>query len=246
MNWRDKFTAREKGPRDLVTEADFASQEAIETFLAQQCPTHQFMGEEAPDLGMLKTAETLWVVDPLDGTTNYVHGMNAFAVSVALVDRGVTRVGVIYDPVADECFSAAKGEGASVTDRHGDTEPLSVSDCETMPAALIAASFPTKVLANSAEERRFLAVLRSCQAVRRIGAAALNLAYLAAGRLDAYWASNVQAWDVAAGFLLVEEAGGLVRSLEDGGAVPLDQPRFSSASTEALYSALTQTLNDAE
>lgn len=244
MRWRDTFTAREKGPRDLVTEADLASQEAIESFLHQQCPADPFLGEEDPDLSLLATAETLWVVDPLDGTTNYVHGMNAFAVSVALVARGAIQCGVIWDPVAEECFFAGRGQGAFLEDRHG-TRPLQVSDCVEMDQALIAASFPTRVAPGSRQEVEFLAVLRSCQAVRRIGAAALNLAYLAAGRLDAYWASNVKAWDVAAGFLLVEEAGGLVTNEQGDGPPSLADPRFSSASTTALHGRLLKVLGSA-
>ena len=244
MRWRDKFTAREKGPRDLVTEADLASQEAIESFLQQECPQDQFLGEEDPDLSLLASAETLWVVDPLDGTTNYVHGMNAFAVSVALVSRGVIQCGVIWDPVAEECYSAGRGQGAYLQHRQGRTK-LSVSDCAELDQALVAASFPTQVTPGSRQEVEFLAVLRECQAVRRIGAAALNLAYLAAGRLDAYWASNVKAWDVAAGFLLVEEAGGVLTDSRNDGPVPLDDPKFSSASTAALHEQLSQTIRSA-
>lgn len=239
MSWRGRFTAREKAPRDLVTEADLASQEAIEAFLARQCPPdHAFLGEEDPDLGLLRSADSLWVVDPLDGTTNYVHGMNAFAVSVALVQQGRVVAGVVLDPVADECFAAAAGAGATVNGH-----PLRTSDCRDMDMALIAASFPPRVAPGSAEERRFLTVLRSCQAVRRIGAAALNLAYVAAGRLDGYWATSVKAWDVAAGFLLVQEAGGQVTDLR-GQAADLCDPQFIAAAP-GLHGQLQETLDDA-
>ncbi|MCA9177726.1 MAG: inositol monophosphatase [Planctomycetales bacterium] len=240
MSWRGKFTPKEKGPRDLVSEADLASQDAIESFIRKECPTHEFLGEEDPQLSLLQTADTLWVVDPLDGTTNYVHSLNAFAVSIALVAGGQIQVGVIYDPVSEECFCASRGAGAELRDRHG-RQRLQVSQCREMEQSLIAASFPTRVQPGSEVETRFLTVLRSCQAVRRIGAAALNLAYLAAGRLDGYWATSVKAWDVAAGFLLVEEAGGRVTHLT-GDKFDLLDPKFVAASTPQLHATLSDIL----
>ena len=223
-----------------MTEADLASQQAIENFLREKCPDHEFLGEEDPDLSLLQSAETLWVVDPLDGTTNYVHGMNAFAVSVALVTRGQPIVGVIYDPVSGECFYASRGGGAWLRNG-GSPIRLAVSDISEIDHSLIAASFPTTVIPGSAEELRFLDVLRVAQAVRRIGAAALNLAYVAAGRLDAYWATNVKAWDVAAGFLLVEEAGAVLTHL-DGSAAQLPDPQFATA-TPGLFEAFKTILD---
>ena len=237
MKWRGRITAREKGPRDLVTEADLVSQEAIASFLGKEFPQHAFLGEEEPDLHLLEDAETIWVVDPLDGTTNYVHGMNAFAVSIALIDRGQIVAGVVLDPVSNECFSAARKEGAWLNEK-----PIRVSSCDDINQALIAASFPTQVAPDSLEERQFLGVLRRSQAVRRIGSAALNLAFVAAGRLDGYWASSVKAWDIAAGILLVQEAGGIATHTS-GSEISLIDPRFAAAATETLHATLLQILD---
>jgi myo-inositol-1(or 4)-monophosphatase len=237
LDWQGRINPREKAPKDLVSEADLASQQAICEIIHAAFPTHDFLGEEGDSVEIEhRESEFRWIVDPLDGTVNYVHGLPAFSVSVALEHRGAVQAGVVYDPMADECFSAVRGEGAFLNG-----EKISVSDCHSLRMALAAASFSAAVSRDSQEISRFLEVLVECQALRRLGSAALNLAYLAAGRLDAYWATSVKAWDVAAGLLLVREAGGLVSGI-DGEPFDLLRPRFAAASTSALHAELIATL----
>ncbi len=228
LSWIGRFEVREKGPSDLVTEADWASQEAIRKILLTAFPQHGFISEEA-DAPRDATAEYCWVVDPLDGTTNYVHQLPHYAVSVALVHRGRPIVGAVFDPVHGECFTAAEGQGAHLNGR-----PIHASQVRDLSQALAAASFSAKVEPDSPEIDLFIAALLSCQAVRRTGSAALNLCYVAAGRLDAFWALSTKAWDVAAGVLLVEEAGGVVTRL-DGGPLALDLPHPVASATRPLH-----------
>lgn len=231
-----KFKTREKAPADLVTEADVASQEAIRDFVLSKFPSHAFVGEEDLEGAAASDSEYTWVVDPLDGTTNYVHGMENYSVSVALLHHQEVIAAAVHDPNRDRCFHATLGGGAFRND-----ERLHVSEVTELGQAMVAASFPPMVQRESAEVTRFLEVLVRCQALRRLGSAALNLCYVASGCLDAYWATSVKKWDVAAGLLLVSEAGGVVSNLE-GGPVDLDQPRFISASTPALQQELISLL----
>lgn len=237
-DWQGRINPREKAPKDLVSEADFAAQQAIYDIIHDTFPDHDFLGEEDdPDNSPQRDSEFRWIVDPLDGTVNYVHGLPAYSVSVAFERRGELLAGVVYDPVAEECFSAARGEGAFLNGAK-----ISVSDCDRLRTALVAASLSTGVSRESIEIGRFLDILVECQALRRLGSAALNLAYLAAGRLDAYWATNVKVWDVAAGVLLVREAGGLLSGIE-GESFDLSRPRFATAATAALHAELITILN---
>jgi myo-inositol-1(or 4)-monophosphatase len=201
---------REKSPRDLVTDADTASQEAIRTLVGRAFPEFNFIGEEdtAQRNGFAAPQQAdrpCWVVDPLDGTANYVHRLQNFAVSIALIQNGRPVVGVVLDPVYEECFTVVRGQGSRC-----DEAPIRVSGCDEIEQALIAFSFSANVRRDSPEVAQFTALLERAQAVRRLGSAALNLCYVAAGRLDGYWAPNVKPWDIAAGALLVEEAGGIL------------------------------------
>jgi myo-inositol-1(or 4)-monophosphatase len=237
LDWQGRIHPREKAPKDLVSEADLASQQAIYEVIHGTFPDHDFLGEEAdPSEIAQREAEFRWIVDPLDGTVNYVHRLPAYSVSVALERCGEIQVGVVYDPTADECFSAVRGAGAFLNGAK-----ISVSDCESLRTALVAASLSPGVTRDSEEVERFLDVLVECQALRRLGSAALNLAYLAAGRLDAYWGTNVKVWDVAAGLLLVREAGGLMSGVE-GEAFDLSHPHFAAAATPILHAELVATL----
>ena len=231
-----KIRAREKGPADLVTEADLASQATIRERLLGEFPEHGFIGEEAENGDVQPPAidqtEFSWIVDPLDGTTNYVHGLENYCVSVALRRSHEIIVGTIYDPVRDHCFSAIRGQGARL---NGNT--IRVSDIGQVREALIATSFAARVSAESDEIRRFQRVLVQCQAIRRLGSAALNLCYVAQGKLDGYWATSVKTWDVAAGILILQEAGGTVTHL-DGGPFDLDDPRFIAAAQPELHAEL--------
>lgn len=240
-DWQGHFTAREKAARDLVTEADLASQEAIRGILLGAFPDHEFLGEE--DTGTepggsphARQAEFRWIVDPLDGTANYVHGLPMFAVSIALEQAGEIIAATVYDPLADECFSAAQGRGAFLNGRR-----LHTSDCTRVDRSLMAVSFAPNVARDSLEVAWFLELLLACQVVRRLGSAALNLAYLAAGRMDAYLTTSVKTWDVAAGILLVTEAGGTLSAL-DGGPVKLEKPEFLASATAQLQKDLLPVL----
>src|SRR5262249_39408329 len=155
-------------------------------------------------------AEYCWVVDPLDGTTNYVHQLPHYAVSIALVERGRPIVGVILDPVHNECFAAQRGRGATLNGH-----AIRTSRAQELSQALVAASFAAQVVPGSRELDQFVAAVLECQAVRRTGSAALNMAYVACGRMDAFWALSTKAWDVAAGAVIVEEAGGVVSAIDE-------------------------------
>jgi myo-inositol-1(or 4)-monophosphatase len=245
LDWQHRISAREKAPRDLVTEADVASQTEIRRILLGAFPHHDFLGEEdapsTPDGLPRATAQDAfcWIVDPLDGTANYVHGLQSFAVSIALRSSGRTVAGTVFDPILNECYSAATSAGAT-----RNRQPIRPSRCRRLDQAMVAASFSPQVTRDSLEVTRFLEVLEQCQSVRRLGSCALNLCYVAAGRLDAYWTTSVKAWDAAAGILLVEEAGGVVTNLE-GGPFDLDNPEFIAAATPELHAELMETLRRA-
>jgi len=200
---------REKGPKDLVTDADIAAQQCIENRIMAAYPSHHFLGEESSPSTVDRTAisqkDWLWVVDPLDGTVNYVHRMPNFAVSIALMNRGKTVLGVVFDPMANELYAGSLGQGATVNGRK-----LQCSGCTKLNFALIAASFPPQIQKDSVEVKQFVEVLVRSQSVRRLGSAALNLCYVAQGRLDAYWAGFLKVWDIAAGSLIATEAGSIL------------------------------------
>lgn len=202
-----RVQVREKGRADLVTEADFASQEAVRQLLAEEFPDHALVGEEDSPVktnSVQTKSDFCWIVDPLDGTTNYVHQVPFFAVSLALEHRGELLVGAIFDPNSGECFTAVRGGGAFCNGRR-----LRTSAVEALPDALVAVGFATVVTAESPDLLLFDEVVKLCQAMRRTGSAALNLAYVAAGRFDACWTYATKVWDLAAGVLLVREAGGV-------------------------------------
>ncbi|MEE3370874.1 MAG: inositol monophosphatase family protein [Planctomycetota bacterium] len=241
LKWQQRIQAREKGPKDLVTQADIESQEVIQEILLKAFPDHGFLGEEDP-LGAVEgppaEGEYCWVVDPLDGTANYVHGLQSFAVSIALRCGGDVIAGTVYDPIRDECYNAVRGEGAWLNGA-----AIAASGCRVLEQALVAVSFPASVPRGSEEIAGFIEVLHRSRAVRRLGSAALNLSYLAAGRLDGYWASSVKIWDVAAGVLLVQEAGGVV-SGPGGGTFDLDAPKLATAATSELHAELISALTN--
>lgn len=238
LSWVGRVSAREKGPSDLVTQADLAAQEAIKSVILGHFPDHQFVGEEDAGKGLLK-AEKCWIVDPLDGTTNFVHQVPHYAASIALAERGVPTVGVIFDPVSRECFSATRGGGAYLNGTR-----LRTSPANELAQAIVAASFSARVDPSSPEIDQFKSALLNCQAVRRTGSAALNLCYVAAGRFDAFWALSTKAWDVAAGVLLVEEAGGTVTDLA-GRAFDIDLPHPVTSATAELHRQFLELLNRA-
>ena len=230
LDWAGRFSIREKGPADLVTDADLASQEAIGRVVLEAYPEHGYLAEEGADLTGKEGYR--WIADPLDGTTNYVHGVPQFAVSLALEQNGALLAATVFDPVSQECFTAGSGEGAYLNGRK-----IRASGCTDLGQALVAVSFSAKVPRNSPEISAFTEVLLTAQAVRRMGSAALNLAYVAAGRFDACWATDTKVWDVAAGILLIREAGGIVTDVS-GRDLDLMRPRFLAASTSTLHATL--------
>lgn len=244
-DWVGRFAVSQKAARDFVTEADFASQREIRRVVGEAFPTHGFVGEEAedgrprPPAGQPGHSGTglRWIVDPLDGTTNYIHGFPAWCVSVALCDGDAILVGAVHDPLRDECFTARRGCGAWL-----DGRPLAAPRVTDLGDAVAAVSFPPRITAESPAMADFVAVVPHVQAVRRTGSTAINLAWLAAGRLHAFWARQVACWDVAAGFLILREAGGAVGAFTapaDGpDVVRLDDPAFAAASTPELLAEL--------
>ncbi len=243
---RGRINPREKAPKDLVTEADLASQEAIYRVISRAFPSHGFVGEEgspgephvpgAGNPGGMGGPEYCWVVDPLDGTLNYVRQLPNYSVSVALRRGPDVVCGAVYDPILDECFAAAAGRGATLNG-----SPIRCGQCTQVEQALIAASLPVDVPRGSAEVARFIEVMHSAQSIRRLGSAALSLCYVAMGRMDAYWAMCVKQWDVAAGQLILREAGGVI-SGPTGGVFDLDHPQFVAAATPPLHRELLDIL----
>jgi myo-inositol-1(or 4)-monophosphatase len=233
QQWLGRTSVRHKGPADLVTEADLAAQEVIRSTVLGAYPDHFLLGEEGPHPDETAPRATFrWIADPLDGTTNFVHRVPHYAVSLALEHDGRVLVGAVYDPTRGECFTAAAGRGAALNG-----QPIHVSDVAALSDALAATGFPAKVTRDSLDLRVFLEAVFHSQAVRRTGSAALNLCYLAAGRFDVLWAFSTKIWDVAAGTLLVREAGGVVTS-PAGGPFVLDDARYIAAANPTLHREL--------
>jgi len=229
--WFGRVDVEEKSRANLVTQADFAAQEAVRQVVLSAFPDHRFLGEEQPgDSGARQSSRSpfRWIVDPLDGTTNYVHQVPHFAVLVALEEDGRLVVGAVYDPNREECFTAAAGRGACLNGR-----PIAVSGVSRLADALAAVGFPNEVHPGCPDLRVFLEVVTRCQSIRRTGSAALNLCYVAAGRFDLAWSFSTNAWDAAAGALMVREAGGVVES-PHGGPFDLAAGRFLAAASGAL------------
>ena len=209
----DLLTVTAKGPKDFVSEVDRAAEAAIvETVLAVY-PDHAILAEEGTAGGQNSTAEHVWIIDPLDGTTNFLHGFPQYCVSIAMAHRGVVTQGVIYDPVRNDLFTASRGRGAYLNDRR-----IRVSRRQHLRDCLIGTGFPFR---DGSYLDTYLAMMRvmitHTAGIRRPGAAALDLAYVAAGFYDGFWEVGLNAWDVAAGSLLVLEAGGLIGDLEGEG-----------------------------
>lgn len=237
-------TPASKGVADLVTEADYQAQAAVFAVIHSNFPTHAFMGEESPagpaaneagdngPLGADSDGPYRWIVDPLDGTTNFVHNVPFFSVSLALEKDGQLLVGGVYDPMLDECFLAAAGKGATLNGR-----PIHTSDVRQLGDALAALGLPPVALPDSPDLRLLCAAASRCQALRRTGSAALNLAYTAAGRFDASWALSTKVWDIAAGVLLIREAGGVVVS-PSGAEIDINQGGYLATATPELMEQL--------
>jgi myo-inositol-1(or 4)-monophosphatase len=226
-----------KGDIDLVTEADIASERLIVERIRSYHPRHAILTEESGDVVALGDvdSEYKWIIDPLDGTTNYAHGYPCFCVSIALEYEGRVVVGVVYDPTRDELFAAERGQGATLNGRS-----LRVSETSGLNDALLCTGFPYDVRDRGDFARHFRNFIMRAQSVRRDGAAALDLAYVAAGRFDAFYEEGLRPWDVAAGVLLVEEAGGRVTHY-DGSPFRVYTPPIA-ASNGLIHEAILDVL----
>ena len=211
---RGALEIRAKNKNDFVTQVDKAAESAIIDIIRQAFPDHAILGEESgasdgKGKGAGTKAEYRWIIDPLDGTTNFIHGFPQYCVSIALEHRGAIQHGVVYDPSKNELFTASRGRGAFLDDRR-----IRVTKCAHLKDALVGTGFPFKEMSRlDLYFRQLREVMQTSSGVRRAGAAALDLAYVAAGRLDAFWERGLAPWDMAAGALLIQEAGGLVADL---------------------------------
>ena len=241
QGYRGRFAVEEKGPQDLVTDADHAAQDAVVKAIAADFPSHDLFGEEG--LSEERGGEYRWTIDPLDGTGNYVHGFPFYAVSIG-VERltgaaPVPVAGAVYDPSREEMFLATAGGAATLNGR-----PMKTSACTDLPRAFLMSSIPRNSPADAPAVRRFTHMLNRCETVQRSGSAALNLAYVACGRVDGYWSTSLKPWDQAAGAVLVEAAGGVMRKL-DGSPFEIAAPDLLACAAAALADAVTAELDNA-
>lgn len=219
-----------KGKNDFVTEVDRNAEHIIIETIKNSYPEHSFLGEESGKTG---DSEYLWIIDPLDGTTNFLHGIPHFAVSIALEYRGRLDQAVVYDPVKQELFTASKGKGAQLNNKK-----IRVSSQKTLDGALLATGFP---FGDNPEVEAFIESFRALypkiSGIRRAGVASLDLAYVACGRLDGFWEFGLKPWDIAAGALLIQEAGG-INSEISGGLNFLESGNIVSANPKLLKEIL--------
>lgn len=230
----DVLEVRSKRANDYVTQVDRAAEEAIIEIVRKAYPDHGFLAEEsgAAEAG----AEYRWIIDPLDGTTNFIHGFPQYCISIGIEHRGALAHAVIYDPVKNELFTASKGRGAFLNDRR-----VRVSKCLRLQDALIGTGFPFKEVSRlELYTRQLTRFMQTSAGVRRAGAAALDLAYVACGRLDAFWELGLSPWDMAAGALLIQEAGGLVGDLQ--GEAGFMKSGDICAATPKLFPTLLEAL----
>jgi len=243
LNRLESLTITSKGRNDFVSEVDHAAEAEIIKLIRKNYPSHAFLAEES---GRTGDSDTVWIIDPLDGTTNFLHGFPTFAVSIACQIRGRLEHGVVYDPISQEIFSASRGGGA-----HLDNRRIRVSKQRGLEGALIGTGFPYR--ANARYMDSYLGMLRAVMentaGVRRPGSAALDMAYVAAGRTDAFWEIGLSPWDTAAGTLLIQEAGGRIGTLTggeytQGGNVLAGSPKVYAAMLELLAPHIPEELRE--
>jgi myo-inositol-1(or 4)-monophosphatase len=233
MNRVHRLDVRAKGQNDFVTEIDMQAERDIIETIHKHYPDHAVLAEESGERG---ENEFVWIIDPLDGTTNFMHGFPQFAVSIAVQRRGRLEHGVVYDPLRQELFTTSRGEGAQL-----DGKRIRVSSHIGLDRALIGTGFPYRTNLHWIDNYMgmFKAVTQATAGIRRPGAAALDLAYVAAGRLDAFWELGLSPWDTAAGTLLITEAGGMVGTLTGG---EYKQQGHILAGTPKVYAPLMELL----
>jgi len=234
LNRLDSIKVSSKGRNDFVSEVDRAAEQDIIDTVRRAYPEHAFLAEES---GRTGESDTVWIIDPLDGTTNFLHGFPVFGVSIAVQEKGRLSHGVIYDPLRQELFTATRGAGAQLDGRR-----IRVSDQRTLERSLVGTGFP--FLGKTDDLERYMPMLRtvieSTAGVRRPGAACLDLAYVAAGRLDGFWELGLKPWDMAAGALMIVEAGGLVADFD--GREEFLQTGEIIAGTPRVFEALRRAL----
>jgi myo-inositol-1(or 4)-monophosphatase len=233
MNRLHRLDVRMKGQNDFVTEIDMAAERDIIETIHKHYPNHAILGEETGSTG---DSEFVWIIDPLDGTTNFLHGFPQFAVSIAVQRRGRIEHGVVYDPLRQELFTASRGEGAQM-----DGKRIRVSPQLGLERALIGTGFPYRSNLHwlDAYMAMLKAVTQQTAGIRRAGSAALDLAYVAAGRLDGFWELGLSPWDTAAGSLLITEAGGMVGTIT---GAEYQQRGHIVAGTPKVYPLLLEVL----
>ena len=230
----ERLTVTSKGPNDFVTEVDQAAEQAIIDTIRQAYPGHGFLAEESGRSQGAQHSDFVWIIDPLDGTTNFIHGFPQYAISIALAHNGQVTQAVVFDPERNELFTASKGRGAFLNDRR-----IRVSKRTRLEEALLGTGFPYRCFDHV---DTYLAIFKDLTqktaGMRRPGAAALDLAWVACGRLDGFWEFGLSPWDMAAGTLLITEAGGLVSDLA-GEQTYLDTGNLL-AGTPKVFSQLLQ------
>jgi myo-inositol-1(or 4)-monophosphatase len=230
----DRLTIRTKRKNDFVSEVDHAAEEAIISVLREAYPSHGILAEESGASDA--EAEYVWVIDPLDGTTNFLHGFPQYCVSIGLLHKGAPTQAVVFDPNRNELFTATKGVGAYLNDRR-----IRVTKTDRLENALMGTGFPVREVGQLDDYlRMFKNMTVSCSGIRRPGAAALDLAWVAAGRMDGFWEIGLSPWDIAAGALLVREAGGLIGDL-NGEEGYLDSGKVV-ASNAKIFASILQVL----
>lgn len=204
----DKLTVETKGRNDFVSEADHHAEKAVISAIHKHYPEHAILAEES---GAQGESDYLWIIDPLDGTTNFLHGFPVFCVSVALMHNGRLEHGAVYDPLRQELFTASRGQGAQL-----DGRKIRVSGRTSLERSLLGTGFPFRDSNKALEPylNMLISAIKNTEGIRRPGAAALDLCYVAAGRLDAFWETGLSIWDLAAGALIIREAGGIVSGLD--------------------------------
>jgi myo-inositol-1(or 4)-monophosphatase len=241
----DRIKVTSKRTNDFVTEVDRAAEAAIIGILRDAYPEHAILAEES---GASGNSDYQWIIDPLDGTTNFIHGFPQFAISIALAHKGIMTQAVVFDPVRNELFTASRGRGAYLNDRR-----LRVSNRTKLQDALLGTGFPYRVFDQvDAYLAMFRDLIHQSAGIRRPGAASLDLAYVAAGRLDGFWEFGLAPWDIAAGTLIITEAGGLVGDLTgephymQSGNIVGANPKIFAQMLQALAPHLTAELRSSQ
>ena len=236
----EKLKVERKGHNDFVSDADHAAEQAVIETIHKHYPDHAILAEES---GAVGEADTVWIIDPLDGTTNYLHGFPVWAVSIGVQVKGRMEHGVVYDPLRQELFTATRGQGAQL-----DGRKIRVSGQKNLELALLGTGFPfrQKDLEISAYLEMLAKSIHNTSGVRRAGAAALDLCYVAAGRLDAFFETGLAPWDLAAGGLIIREAGGIISGLDgsehymDTGHVLCGTPKIYAAMARLCASEIRE------